>query len=112
MELRVFWTETALNQLKDIFYYYKVTTSQKVAKDIVNKLVNRIIQLERNPGSGQKEPLLADRKFEYRYLVQGNYKIIYWIEDNYVKIATVFDSRHRLRLRGFPHYNKGQFCRP
>ncbi len=93
MELRVFWTDTALNQLKDIFFYYKVKANQKVAKEIVSKLVNRTIQLEKNPRSGQKEPLLADRKFEYRYLVEGNYKIIYWIEDNYVKIATVFDSR-------------------
>ena len=70
MELRVFWTDTALNQLKDIFHYYKVKANQKVAKDIVSKLVNRTIQLEKNPGSGQKEPLLADRKFEYRYLVE------------------------------------------
>jgi plasmid stabilization system protein ParE len=93
MELKVFWTETALNQLRDIFDYYKVKASHKVARNIVRKIVNRTIQLERSPRSGQKEPLLESRKFEYRYLVEGNYKIIYWIEDNYVKIATVFDSR-------------------
>ncbi len=46
MELRVFWTDTALNQLKDIFHYYKVKTNQKVANDIASKLVNRTIQLE------------------------------------------------------------------
>jgi toxin ParE1/3/4 len=93
MDLRVFWSDTALNQLKDIFYYYKVKANSKVTKSIVSKIVNRTIQLERNPRSGQKEPLLAKRKFEYRYLVEGNYKIIYWIENNYIKIATVFDSR-------------------
>lgn len=93
MELKVFWTETALNQLRDIFDYYKVKADHQVARNIVRKIVNRTIQLERNPRSGQKEPLLETRKFEYRYLVEGNYKIIYWIEDNYVKIATVFDSR-------------------
>ncbi|MCD4833189.1 MAG: hypothetical protein K8R31_05275 [Bacteroidales bacterium] len=27
------------------------------------------------------------------FLVVGNYKIIYWIEDNYIKIATIFDCR-------------------
>ena len=93
MELKVFWTETALNQLRDIFDYYKVKADHQVARNIVRKIVNRTIQLERNPRSGQKEPLLETRKFEYRYLVEGNYKIIYWIEDNYVKVATVFDSR-------------------
>ncbi len=64
MELKVFWTETALNQLRDIFDYYKVKANQRVARNIVRKIVNRTIQLERNPGSGQKEPLLEARKFE------------------------------------------------
>jgi plasmid stabilization system protein ParE len=93
MDLKVFWTDTALNQLRDIFDYYKLMANIKVAKSIVSKIVNRTIQLERNPRSGSIEPLLAKRKFEYRYLVEGNHKIIYWIENNYVKIATVFDSR-------------------
>ena len=93
MELKVFWTETALNQLRDIFDYYKVKANQRVARNIVKKIVNRTIQLERNPKSGSREPLLESRKFEYRYLVEGNYKIIYWTEDNYVKIASIFDSR-------------------
>jgi len=93
MELKVFWTETALNQLRDIFDYYKVKANQRVARNIVKKIVNRTIQLERNSKSGSREPLLESRKFEYRYLVEGNYKIIYWTEDNYVKIASIFDSR-------------------
>jgi toxin ParE1/3/4 len=37
--------------------------------------------------------MLSERKFEYRYLVQGNYKIIYRIEGNYIRIAVVFDTR-------------------
>jgi hypothetical protein len=36
---------------------------------------------------------LKDRKFIYRFIVVRNYKIIYWIEDNYIKIASVFDTR-------------------
>ena len=63
------------------------------AGEIAQQIIERTIQLEKKPNSGQKEPLLTDRKFEYRYLVEGNYKIIYWIEDNYIKIATVFDCR-------------------
>jgi hypothetical protein len=54
MELRVFWTDTAR------------------------------FQLENNPDSGPKEPLLYNRNFEYRYLAEGNYKIIYRKQDNYV----------------------------
>jgi len=93
MELRVFWTDTARFQLEEIFDYYKDKTSVNVARKLVKQIIYRTIQLEKNPNSGQKEPLLSDRKFEYRYLVEGNYKIIYWIEDNYIKVAAVFDCR-------------------
>ena len=93
MELRVFWTNTARFQLEDIFNYYKSKASIRVARKLVKQIIERTIQLEKNPESGLKEPLLTDRKFEYRYLVEGNYKIIYWIEDNYIKVATVFDCR-------------------
>jgi len=93
MGLRVFWTDTARFQLEDIFNYYKDKTSIRVARKLVKQIIDRTIQLEKNPNSGPKEPLLSERKFEYRYLVEGNYKIIYWKQDNYIKIATVFDSR-------------------
>ena len=94
MEIKkIFWTDTAINQLEDIFDYYKEKASLKSSKNLIKKLIDRTIQLENNPLSGQIEPLLQDRKFEYRYLVEGNYKIIYWIEENYIKIAGIFDCR-------------------
>ncbi len=93
MELRVFWTDTARFQLEDIFNYYKDKASLKIARKLVTQIINRTIQLENNPNSGSKEPLLSARKFEYRYLVEGNYKIIYWKEDSYINIATIFDCR-------------------
>lgn len=93
MGLRVFWTETARNQLEDIFDYYQNKAGTAVAKKLVKQIIDRTIQLENNPQSGQKESYLTDRKFEYRFLVQGNYKIIYRIDGSYIRIAMVFDSR-------------------
>jgi toxin ParE1/3/4 len=93
MELRVFWTQTARLQLEDIFDFYNNRAGLSTAKKIVKQIVGRTIQLEDNPLSGPKEPLLSERKFEYRYLVQGNYKIIYRIEGDYIRIAMVFDTR-------------------
>jgi toxin ParE1/3/4 len=93
MELKVFWTETAIEQLENIFDYYKFKASVKTAQNIVTRLVDRTIQLENQPLSGQIEDLLKKRKKEYRYIVEDNYKIIYWLDDNYIKIATVFDTR-------------------
>jgi toxin ParE1/3/4 len=93
MELRVFWTETARLQLEDIFDFYSSRAGLLTAKKIVKQIIDRTIQLENSPHSGTKEPMLSERKFEYRYLVQGNYKIIYRIEGNYIMIAVVFDTR-------------------
>ena len=93
MELRVFWTDTARFHLEDIYNYYKLKASVKVAKKLVKGLIDCTIQLENNPKSGAKEPLLSHRKNEYRYLVEGNYKIIYWIDGSYIIIAAVFDCR-------------------
>jgi toxin ParE1/3/4 len=93
MELRVFWTETAIEQLENIFDYFKYNASLKIAKKLVTKIIDRTIQLESQPLSGQVEELLKERKFEYRYLVEDNYKIIYWIQDNYINIASIFDTR-------------------
>ena len=78
---------------EDIYNYYKLEASIKVAKKLVKGLIDRTIQLEKIPKSGAKEPLLSHRKHEYRYLVEGNYKIIYWIDESYIIIAAVFDCR-------------------
>lgn len=93
MGLTLFWTESAMNQLEDIFEYYKITVSVSVARKIVNAIVDRSLVLEKQPQIGPIEELLKERKNEYRYLVEGNYKIIYWIEEPYIKIAAIFDCR-------------------
>ena len=90
---KIFWTEFAINQLEQIFDYYKYKASIKVAKKISQQIVDRTINLETNPLIGTKELLLENRKSEYRYLVEGNYKIIYFIEENYIKISSIFDCR-------------------
>lgn len=93
MEIKVFWSELALNQLEQIFDYYKYKANIMVARKIVSALVDRTIQLKNNPQSGIKEPLLENRDKEYRFLVEGNYKIIYFRNNNYINISSVFDCR-------------------
>ena len=93
MEIKVLWTETALNNLEEIFEYYKYKASVRIARKLVKGLVKSTLKLQKTPQIGRKEELLLDRRFEYRFLGVGNYKIIYWVEDNYIKIATVFDCR-------------------
>lgn len=49
--------------------------------------------METNPFVGSIEELLRDYPEDYRYLVESNYKIIYWHKDHVITIASVFDCR-------------------
>lgn len=93
MEMRIEWSEQSARQLKDIFDFYSFEVSPRMARKIINRILDRITILESNPLAGQKEELLSDYSEEFRYLVESNYKIIYWKKDNLVTIAAVFDCR-------------------
>ncbi|MBI5540074.1 MAG: type II toxin-antitoxin system RelE/ParE family toxin [Bacteroidia bacterium] len=93
MEIIVVWSDSAIEELRNIYDYYYSKASKRVADKITNSIVDKTILLEITPRIGQKEELLAHFKQEIRYLVQGNYKIVYLIKENIVSIATVFDCR-------------------
>ena len=93
MEVKVLWSDTSLVQLQEIFDYYSFKASHSIARKIVKGIVKKSILLESNPLIGVKEPLLLDRPFEYRFIVESNYKIIYRFSDNIARIVSVFDCR-------------------
>lgn len=98
MEIEINWTRTAEVQLEHIFIYHKSQASEKIARNLVEKIVQRTIQLKTQPNSGPKEPLLDGRKNIFRYLIEGNYKIIYWQLEGVINIAAVFDCRQNPEL--------------
>jgi toxin ParE1/3/4 len=67
--------------------------SKKVADKIANDIVDKILLLEQTLSMGQPEKMLAHLKKDTWYLVSGNYKIVYLIDENIATIATVFDCR-------------------
>ena len=87
------WTETAQKSLKLIFDYYAKNISKKVAEDIRSQIFIDLKCLEIDFLTGTKEPLLADFTNDYRYLISGNYKIIYFIDNKKVIISLIFDTR-------------------
>lgn len=93
MEIRIEWSELSEKQLKDIFDYYSLEANPRIAKKIINKIIDRISILEDNPLAGPKEKLLSGYPEDFRYLVESNYKIIYWKKENVITIASVFDCR-------------------
>jgi len=93
MEIRIEWSELAEKQLKDIYGYFSLQASPRVANRIVKKIVESVEVLYTVPFSGQKEELLSRYAEDFRYLVEGNYKIIYWNYNELITIASVFDCR-------------------
>lgn len=95
MAVKIFWTNFAKTQLRNIFDYYKLKANLKVANKLVVGIVNKANTLDFQKEIGQKEELLLSRKENFRYLVYKNYKIIYWFnqEKNRIEISDVFDTR-------------------
>jgi len=89
----VLWTDSAIEELQEINDYLTFSAGIKIANKITNAIVDKTLLLEKNPGIGQVEELLKHKKKDIRHLVDGHYKIVYFIEDNYVIVATVFDCR-------------------
>ena len=101
MEIKILWSDSSLAQLEEIFDYHKTKASSAIARNLVRSIIQKALILESNPFVGVKEPLLSDRPYEYRYLVEKNYKIIYRFNDNLVRINTVFDCRQNpIKLEG------------
>jgi toxin ParE1/3/4 len=93
MEIRIEWAEVSERQLKDFFDYYALEANPRIARKIINRIIDRVSILVNNPLAGPKEELLREYPEDYRYLVESNYKIIYWQKENLITVSAVFDCR-------------------
>lgn len=91
--MKVVWTDFAIENLKDIFDYYANKANKKVAHKIRRQILKSSTQLIKYPNSGSIETNLLVLNNNHRYLVSGNYKLIYKIVGNEIVINDVFDTR-------------------
>ena len=91
--MKVIWTDFASGMLLEIYQYYKEKDGYAVAKKIKSEIFAATKQLIKHPISGQIEINLEKLNENYRYLVIGNYKIIYKEILEGVLITDVFDTR-------------------
>lgn len=93
-ELKIIWAEYAQSELEDIFQYYIDNVGFGIGQTLLKKIIKDTTkQLSQFPQSGTIETILLGQKYEYRYLVISNYKVIYRNTSNYVLIVRVFDCR-------------------
>ena len=91
--MEIIWTDFAIENLKIIFDFHIVKANKKTAHKIRIQILNATKQLINHSVSGQKELHLEMLEKEYRYVLSGNYKIIFKVDDSYIIITDVFDAR-------------------
>jgi len=91
--MNIIWTKSAKSDLRTIFDYYKYNASHVVANKIKETCLDRVEILYQNPEAGPIDEILKVLNEQHRYLVEGNYKIIYKIVSETIFITGVFDTR-------------------
>ncbi len=107
MRKQIIWSDFAIENLKDIFDYFKDNASRKVAEKIKSEILESTNQLIEYPESGQKEFNLEKLNKDHRYILSGKYKIIYRIEKENILINDVFDVRQDPSKMADENRNKG-----
>ena len=91
--MQIIWTNFAISELKNIFLYYRMVAGEKTADKIRKSIFSATKPLLKQPFVGVLEENLTDLKQGHRYLVKGNYKIIYRVIDDNIYITDIFDCR-------------------
>ena len=93
-KVQVIWSNEALGDL-EIIYDFIAEKSNNAAKKIIENILSKTNQLESFPESGPRQEKIGNTTRAYRYLVEGNYKIIYTYqpEQSLIYIEVIFDTR-------------------
>ena len=88
----IHWLRRASNELDAIYQFYCQLAGEQVAKRRVRKIIHCVDNLESMPYLGRKDEEFTHIR-EYRYLVVMTYKVYYFIEDDGIYIASIWDCR-------------------
>ncbi len=91
--MKIVFSPEANDCLIEILEYYRRKGNKMHGRKIWAKIILKANKLKGFPGLGPVEGTLTTEDIEYRYLVEGNYKIIYLIIEDYILITDVFDTR-------------------
>ena len=92
MAYRIHWLQRAAKDFDDIYQYYRQVAGEGVAKRRLVKLLQATADIEFMPNIGP-----IDEEFphtpNYHYLVVMDYRIYYFVEEQTVFIAAIWDCR-------------------
>ena len=91
--MKVVWSAWALRQVDEIHVWYSTEATPAVADRIVEDILAVAVLLEQFPFGGQMEPWLEHKGLGHRRVVVGNFKVVYRVHQDEVRIVDVFDAR-------------------
>ena len=92
--MNIIWSFQAKEEIREIYIYYKSVANSKVAKKMLSEIFTTARALKKHKEIGKIEENKNVSEKGYRFLVSGNYKIVYRIIDSKsIFIATIFDCR-------------------
>lgn len=92
--MRIIWTEFAIEDLNHIHAYIS-RDSKHYADRFVDKIIERVDQLENFPKSGRVVPEFQSETI--RELIEGNYRIIYEVSSDQISIVRVHHTARQLK---------------
>ena len=92
--VKIVWTDFAIEDLKSIHDYIS-KDSKRYADRYVEKLIDRVGQLEQFPRSGRVVPEFDSTTI--RELIEGNYRIVYKISVDQIAIIRIHHSSRLLK---------------
>ena len=92
--VKLIWTELAIEDLK-LIHEYISKDSKLYADRFIEKIINRVEQLESFPKSGRVVPEFDSP--EIREIIEGSYRIIYKAAVAQVAILRVHHSARQLK---------------
>jgi hypothetical protein len=90
----IVWTHFAAKCLNEIHaYIFEETKSEAIANKYCLKLLNSVEHLSLQANAGTIEPLLKKVNQNSRFIIEGNYKIIYQYDDETLFNTDVFHTK-------------------
>jgi len=90
--MKVQFTKFAKKALDKVYEWHKERGAGKAGRKIRAAILRKAMMLKEHPYLGQEEELLKDLELGHRYIVEGNYKIVYFIADKLSSSAELFDT--------------------
>lgn len=95
--MEVVITDQSLTRLEESLHFYITELEMPVEKaiEIKDLLLFRARNLGEHPQKGQTEPYLSKLNQGHRRLIEGNFKIVYRIENDVIYVVDFFDSHQK-----------------